>query len=245
MFETVDWVFPNINNCPIDWCDISFSSRDLAFDHFREFHADSSMICKRCHEFFSANDAQILFEHNQIQYLNESSKKLEPICRNCLPNKNANMSKQYGVGMSLFHGDQIEFEQQVCKISAYFNFKSVFHCAFRSKFQSDDDFSGTTDYDVELGESTDFDTVTWHFPDTKECPLKQCTLQFSHRNVALLHFCMKHAKETTICTVCDELFSAENSQDLLQHYKDLHPNEPQPTLKLVSNFFFNNGNFKL
>lgn len=94
-----------------------------------------------------------------------------------------------------------------------------------------------TNYNVKLGESTDFEEITWLFPDTNQCPMEHCALPFSHRSVAALHFRMKHAKTTMPCTLCDELILAINAQDLLQHYENMHPNEPHPELKMVSQIF--------
>lgn len=104
-------------------------------------------------------------------------------------------------------------------------------------FQTNDGSSDNTNYDVELGKSTDFEAITWHFPDTNQCPVKQCMLSFSHRSVAFFHFCVIHANKIMICTICDELILAENSQDLLQHYRDMHASERSPKLKTVSHFF--------
>lgn len=106
---------------------------------------------------------------------------------------------------------------------------------FKFKFQADDGCTNdNTNYDVELGEITEFEAVIWQFPDTKKCPMKQCALSFSNRDVATLHFRLMHASTAMSCRVCGELVSAENAQDLLQHYDDKHPNEEHPALKSVS-----------
>lgn len=109
-----------------------------------------------------------------------------------------------------------------CRSSVSFNSMIVL------RFQThDDNASDNTNYDIELGESTDFQSVIWHFPDTGQCPLKECALLLSSRSVAAFHFRTMHAKITMACTVCGELVLAENAHDLLQHYQGMHPNAAQ------------------
>lgn len=102
------------------------------------------------------------------------------------------------------------------------------------KFQANDDPAENINFDVKLGKSTDFEPITWHFPDTNQCPLKQCMLSRSDRNEAFNHFCMDHADITMLCLFCNELILAVNSDDLRRHHEDKHPNEVQPKLKTVS-----------
>lgn len=247
---------------------MSFPNRNSALNHFRRQHADSTMKCMHCTALFSANDAQILFAHNQVQHLNKSSQKLKPICRNCLP-RTSTMDKD----KSSSDSDEMECEQQVSTMCSalnnsgqrrlyvddtirptmitnstychtvelphvwHFEF-SLFVCVLNCNFQANDGYgSDNTNHDLKLGESTDFEAVVWHFPDTSQCPLKKCALSFSHRSVAALHFRIIHANTTMPCTICDELVSAEHAHDFLQHYRDMHPNERRPARKTVSQIF--------
>ena len=95
---------------------------------------------------------------------------------------------------------------------------------------SDDIFS---DY-ITLGKSTEFETVVWRFPDTDQCPLKDCLLSCSSRSICLGHFHLMHADESMLCTICSELISIKNPLNLFRHYQDHHPNKPPPKLKPVS-----------
>lgn len=88
---------------------------------------------------------------------------------------------------------------------------------------------------VTLGESTDFQTVDFHFPDSNECPLNQCHSSFPNRNAALNHFRTDHANTSMQCMHCKVIFPANDALSLLRHYQAEHPNEQAPKLKITSN----------
>lgn len=84
-----------------------------------------------------------------------------------------------------------------------------------------------------MGKSSDFETINWRFPNTDQCPLKNCMLSCSSRKNCLTHFHMHHAEICMMCTICDELFLVVNPLHLLRHYQIHHPNERPPKLKEV------------
>lgn len=123
------------------------------------------------------------------------------------------------------------------KIVRYFRLYSndKINCIwFLFSVQASDD--NNPNYYVTLGKSSDFETVIWRFPNTKQCPLKECKLSCSSRSVAFAHFHMHHAEISMICTICDELFLVLNPLNLLRHCQIEHPNERPPKLKAVSGF---------
>lgn len=113
------------------------------------------------------------------------------------------------------------------------NFVNPFSMFFLQSSDSSDDILNNSN-NVTLGKSSVFEAVVWQFPNTNQCPIKDCMLSCSSRKVCLGHFHLIHADTTMLCTICNELMSVENPLNLYRHYQDRHPNNPTPKLKPVS-----------
>lgn len=87
---------------------------------------------------------------------------------------------------------------------------------------------------IKLGELTDFQTVKWKFPNTKNCPLDRCSSSFPNRNSALDHFCQDHANTSMECMHCKVIFPANDALVLFRHYQVEHEDEQPPKLKTTT-----------
>lgn len=67
-FETVKWKFPDTEKCPLDGCDLSFSSRIFALVHFRMNHSSTAMVCPICDIPFSSVSTSNMEQHYAIYH---------------------------------------------------------------------------------------------------------------------------------------------------------------------------------
>ncbi|XP_055297156.1 uncharacterized protein LOC129565878 [Sitodiplosis mosellana] len=73
-FKTpIKWQFPDTKHCPL--CGISCSTRNIALIHFRNTHADTSMVCVLCDILFC--DAAQLLYHHALQHQNHLPPELK------------------------------------------------------------------------------------------------------------------------------------------------------------------------
>lgn len=86
---------------------------------------------------------------------------------------------------------------------------------------------------VTLGQSSDFQTIDWRFPETNICPISECGLSCLNRTFALNHFQLYHAATSMACTICEQVFSVTNPLNILRHHQFQHPNDRTPQLKSV------------
>lgn len=76
-FENVVWRFPNSIVCPHRDCELTFSSRYIALNHFRKNHADTSMLCYVCREIISVQAPFNLLLHFHLEHPHDSPPKLK------------------------------------------------------------------------------------------------------------------------------------------------------------------------
>lgn len=70
----VVWRFPNSTDCPHIECENFFSTREIALKHFRDEHADNSMLCYVCKEIVSIQALPLHFEMNHPNHLTPKPK---------------------------------------------------------------------------------------------------------------------------------------------------------------------------
>lgn len=230
-FETVSWPFPDTNNCPMQSCGMVFLNRSSAMYHFRQRHAKLSILCTDCGQLFQSRNTRT---NGPAQQWIASVHKRKPLCADCM--------SHISIDNSETSANQDDIEQVFVRQSRFqFDISILISIVdFQSSDSSDDDDDDQstkspddhTKYTMTLGVSTAFEAIVWRFPNTDKCPLQQCMKPFSQREVASIHFGMEHAATTTICTICNVLFSVIDPLVLFQHYQKKHPNE-QPKLKAV------------
>lgn len=65
----------------------------------------------------------------------------------------------------------------------------------------------------------------WPFKwNSKTCPVRNCVQKFYTRSDAISHFKEKHAKKSTLCSVCKKPVLMRSFGDIHYHYKRRHPN---------------------
>lgn len=69
----------------------------------------------------------------------------------------------------------------------------------------------------------------WKFPQSAQCPVKNCKIQFNKRSEAIVHYKKTHAEKSTLCPDCNTPKSARKFSDMVYHYKSVHPNDELPT----------------
>lgn len=78
-FREIKWQFPKIAKCPMDECRLSCSSRSIAFIHFCEVHANTSMACNVCDKLFSATNPSPLLKHYRDHHPNGAIPNFKPV----------------------------------------------------------------------------------------------------------------------------------------------------------------------
>lgn len=48
--QPVEWIFPDITQCPVELCRREFGSRMHAFKHFQQRHLKNAQYCSKCSE---------------------------------------------------------------------------------------------------------------------------------------------------------------------------------------------------
>lgn len=69
---------------------------------------------------------------------------------------------------------------------------------------------------------------TWRFPQSTQCPVKNCKIQFGKRSDAIDHYKVNHAKKTTLCPACNSPILMRSFGDIAFHYRKRHPNKDLP-----------------
>lgn len=65
----------------------------------------------------------------------------------------------------------------------------------------------------------------WRFPpDLRECPIRQCNMEFDNRSDAIAHYKVWHAPSNLFCSVCDRLIPTYNLKNYKEHFQNVHPN---------------------
>lgn len=70
---------------------------------------------------------------------------------------------------------------------------------------------------------------TWQFPNTTNCPVKNCQKQFGVRSDAIVHYKKKHAAKSTLCPLCNKPKLVRRPGDIAYHYTNVHPKFDLPS----------------
>lgn len=68
----------------------------------------------------------------------------------------------------------------------------------------------------------------WRFPQTTRCPLRNCRADPGFRSLTIDHYRKRHAKNFTLCALCDKPVSAKQIWSVILHYRTKHPNDQLP-----------------
>lgn len=75
--QAVEWIFPDITQCPVELCRREFGIRMDAFKHFKQRHLKNAQFCSICSEPLDVCYDQDVKNHEQRAHQNESEMDLD------------------------------------------------------------------------------------------------------------------------------------------------------------------------
>lgn len=70
--QPVEWIFPDITQCPVELCRREFGSRMHAFKHFQQRHLKNAQFCSKCSEPVDVYCPEDVREHEHRVHQNEN-----------------------------------------------------------------------------------------------------------------------------------------------------------------------------
>lgn len=70
----------------------------------------------------------------------------------------------------------------------------------------------------------------WRFPyNSKDCPIRNCGLEFELRSHAIVHYKIYHAMNYFYCSMCDGPIPTYKLKNYKEHYRSIHPTVEIPS----------------